>query len=70
MLCRKGIVLNEGTLLGRRLCREWHRPFRLAAAACDDLELRRYRDLIRNMAGFAGRRPVPAAKYLAAKVLR
>jgi len=38
---------------------------------CDEyLELRRYRDFARNIAGFAGRRPVPAAKYLAAKVLR
>jgi glycosyltransferase involved in cell wall biosynthesis len=38
---------------------------------CDEcLELRRYREFARNMAGFAGRRPLPAAKYLAAKVLR
>jgi glycosyltransferase involved in cell wall biosynthesis len=38
---------------------------------CDEyLELRRYRDFARNMAGFAGRRPVRAVKYLAAKVWR
>jgi len=38
---------------------------------CDGyLELGRYRDFARNMAGFAGRRPGPAAKYLAAKMLR
>jgi glycosyltransferase involved in cell wall biosynthesis len=38
---------------------------------CDEcLELRLYRDFVRKMAGFAGRRPLPAAKYLAAKVLR
>ena len=38
---------------------------------CDEyLELRRYRDFARNMAGFAARQPLPAAKYLAAKVWR
>jgi glycosyltransferase involved in cell wall biosynthesis len=38
---------------------------------CDEyLELHRYRDFARNMAGFAARRPLHAAKYLAAKVLR
>lgn len=38
---------------------------------CDEcLELRLYGDFVRKMAGFAGRRPLPAAKYLAAKVLR
>jgi glycosyltransferase involved in cell wall biosynthesis len=38
---------------------------------CDEcLELRRYRDFARNMADFAGRRPLPASKYLASKVLR